>query len=350
MADKQVAKPQQAAPEENKEVAKIGGVSRAAILLLALGEKDAAELLRHMGPKEVQDVGLAMATLTDVTTDQMEAVMRHFVSTLEKQTALGLGSDEYIRNMLTNALGEDKAGGVIDRILLGRNSKGLEQLKWMDPRAIAELIRLEHPQIIAIVLSFLEADQAAQVVSQFPERVRTDVVMRIATLDGIQPAALQELDEILEKQFSGATNVKSSSLGGIKTAAEILNMLDGAVESKLMEEIIEIDNDLGQELQDNMFVFENLIDVDDRGIQSLLREVSTEQLLLAMRGADEVLKEKIFKNMSKRAAEMLKDDLEAAPPAKLSDVEAAQKEILVVARRLADAGEIMLGGGGEEFV
>jgi flagellar motor switch protein FliG len=351
MADNNVADSQLATSEEgSSEVQRIGGVERAAILLLALGEKDAAELLRHMGPKEVQDVGLAMATLTDVTTDTMEGVMRHFVSTLEKQTALGLGSDEYIRTMLTSALGEDKAGGVIDRILLGRNSKGLEQLKWMDPRAIAELIRLEHPQIIAIVLSFLEADQAAQVVSQFPDRVRTDVMMRIATLDGIQPAALQELDEILEKQFSGATNVKSSSLGGVKTAAEILNMLDGAVESKLMEEIIEIDSDLGQELQDNMFVFENLIDVDDRGIQSLLREVSTEQLLLALRGADEVLKEKIFKNMSKRAAEMLKDDLEAAAPAKLSDVEAAQKEILVVARRLADAGEIMLGGGGDEFV
>ncbi|MES9814160.1 MAG: flagellar motor switch protein FliG [Candidatus Thiodiazotropha sp.] len=350
MADNKVADSKAVATEENSEVAKIGGVSRAAILLLALGEKDAAELLRHMGPKEVQDVGLAMATLTDVSTDQMEGVMRHFVSTLEKQTALGLGSDEYIRTMLNSALGEDKAGGVIDRILLGRNSKGLEQLKWMDPRGIAELIRLEHPQIIAIVLSFLESDQAAQVVSQFPERVRTDVIMRIATLDGIQPAALQELDEILEKQFSGATNVKSSNLGGVKTAAEILNMLDGAVESKLMEEIIEVDSDLGQELQDNMFVFENLIDVDDRGIQSLLREVSTEQLLLALRGADEALKEKIFKNMSKRAAEMLKDDLEAVAPAKLSDVEAAQKEILVVARRLADAGEIMLGGGGEEFV
>jgi flagellar motor switch protein FliG len=337
-------------PAVTEAVAKIGGVQRAAILLLAIGEKDAAELLRHMGPKEVQDVGLAMASLTDVSTDQMEAVMSHFVSTLEKQTALGLGSDEYIRNMLTNALGEDKAGGVIDRILLGRNSKGLEQLKWMDPRAIAELIRLEHPQIIAIVLSFLESDQAAQVVSQFPERVRTDVIMRIATLDGIQPAALQELDEILEKQFSGATNVKSSTLGGVKTAAEILNMLDGAVESKLMEDISEADADLGQELQDNMFVFENLIDVDDRGIQTLLREVSTEQLLLALRGADEFLKDKVFKNMSKRAAEMLKDDLEAAAPAKLSDVEAAQKEILVVARRLADAGEIMLGGGGDEFV
>ncbi|MCU7860136.1 MAG: flagellar motor switch protein FliG [Candidatus Thiodiazotropha sp. (ex Lucinoma kastoroae)] len=351
MANNQLAEQsKQAAPSEVEAIAKIGGVVRSAILLLALGEKDAAELLRHMGPKEVQDVGLAMASLTDVTTDQMEGVMHHFVSTLEQQTALGLGSDDYIRNMLTNALDEDKAGGVIDRILLGRNSKGLEQLKWMDPRAIAELIRLEHPQIIAIVLSFLEPDQAAQVVSQFPDRVRTDVIMRIATLDGIQPAALKELDEILEKQFSGASNVKSSSLGGVKTAAEILNMLDGAVESKLMEEITEVDNDLGQELQDNMFVFENLIDVDDRGIQSLLREVSTEQLLLALRGADEALKEKIFKNMSKRAAEMLKDDLEAAAPAKLSDVEASQKEILQVARRLADAGEIMLGGGGDEFV
>jgi flagellar motor switch protein FliG len=340
----------EAVTEKTSEIDKISGLERSAILLLALGEKDAAEILRHMGPKEVQDVGLAMATLTGVTTDQMEAVMHRFVATLETQTALGLGSDEYIRNMLTDALGEDKAGGVIDRILLGRNSKGLEQLKWMDSRAIAELIRLEHPQIIAIVLSFLEPDQAAQVVSQFAERVRTDVIMRIATLDGIQPVALQELDEILEKQFSGASNVKSSSLGGIKTAAEILNMMDGAVENKLMEEIIEVDSDLGQELQDNMFVFENLIDVDDRGIQSLLREVSTEQLLLALRGADETLKEKIFKNMSKRAAEMLKDDLDAAAPAKLSDVEASQKEILQVARRLADAGEIMLGGGGDEFV
>jgi flagellar motor switch protein FliG len=186
--------------------------------------------------------------------------------------------------------------------------------------------------------------------SQFPERVRTDVIMRIATLDGIQPNALRELDEILEKQFSGATNVKSSNLGGVKTAAEILNLMDGAVESKVMEEVLEADPDLGQELQDNMFVFANLIDVDDRGIQTLLREVATEQLLLALRGADEDLKEKIFKNMSKRAAEMLKDDLEAAAPAKLSDVEGAQKEILQVARRLADAGEINLGGGGEEFV
>ncbi len=352
MPDKALANtiPVRGEKNENTVIGQITGVERAAILMLALGERDAAELLKHMGPREVQEVGMAMVSLNDITTDHMEAVMRHFVMTLEKQTSLGLGSDDYIRNMLTSALGADKASSVIDRILLGRNSKGLEQLKWMEPKAVAELIRLEHPQIIAIVLSFLEADQAAEVLGQFPERVRTDVVMRIATLDGIQPNALKELDEILEKQFAGASNVKSSSLGGVKAAANILNLLDGALESKLMEEILESDADLGQEIQDNMFVFDNLIDVDDRGIQTLLREVASEQLLLALRGADEGLKEKIFKNMSKRAAEMLKDDLEAAAPAKLSDVEKSQKEILQVARRLADAGEMMLGGGGDEFV
>ncbi|MCW8891358.1 MAG: flagellar motor switch protein FliG [Sedimenticola sp.] len=334
-----------------EEPKKVSGVERAAILMLALGEKDAASILAHMGPKEVQELGLAMANMHKVSTSQMESVMHSFVDTLRTETSLGVDSDEYIRNVLTNALGKDKAGGVIDRILLGRNSKGLEQLKWMDPRSIAELIRLEHPQIIAIVMSFLDPDQAAEVLSEFPERVRPDIIMRISTLDGIQPAALQELDEILEKQFSGASNVKSSSLGGIKTAANILNLIEGSIESNIMEHVMSIDQEIAQEIQDNMFVFDNLIDVDDRGIQTLLREVASDQLLLALRGADEGLKEKIFKNMSKRAAEMLRDDLEAAPPVRLSDVEAAQKEILTVARRLADAGEIMLGGGGgEEFV
>ncbi len=277
--------------------------------------------------------------------------MQKFVGAIGEQTSLGIGSDQYIRNMLTSALGADKAGGVIDRILLGRNSKGLEQLKWMDARAIAELIRLEHPQIIAIVMSFLDPDQAAGVLSEFPERVRTDVIMRVASLDGIQPAALQELDEILERQFAGGANVQSSALGGVKKAADILNFVDGMIESKVIEQISEADDDLSQQIQDNMFVFENLIDIDDRGMQTLLREVSSDQLLLALRGAPEPLRDKIFGNMSSRAAEMLKDDLEAAPPAKLSDVEASQKEILTVARRLSDAGEINLGGGGgEEFV
>jgi len=337
---------------DQEKIKDIRGVERAAILLLALGEKDAAEILKHMGPKEVQDVGLAMASLSNVTTDHMEHVMRSFVERIKTQTALGVDSDDYIRTVLTDALGADKAGGIIDRILLGRNSKGLEQLKWMDSRAIADLIRLEHPQIIAIVLSFLEFDQAAEVLSEFPERMRSDVIMRIATLEGIQPVALQELDDILEKQFSGNNNnAKSPSLGGAKVAASILNLVETAVESQVMEQILDVDADLGQQIQDNMFVFENLIDIEDRGIQGLLREVSSEQLLLALRGADEGLKEKIFKNMSKRAAEMLRDDLEASPPARLSDVEGAQKEILVVARRMSDAGEINLGGsGGDDYV
>ncbi len=329
----------------------LNGVERSALLMLGLGEKHAAEILRHMGPKEVQEIGLAMTTLSNITNSQMEMVMQNFVEAIGEQTSLGLGSDEYIRKMLTSALGADKASGIIDRILLGRSSKGLEQLKWMDSRAIAEMIRSEHPQIIAIVLSFLDPDQAAEVLAEFSEQVRSDVVMRVATLDGIQPNALHELDEILDKQFSGGTNMKSSSLGGVKKAADILNFVDGAIESKVIEEINATDEELSQEIQDNMFVFDNLIDVDDRGMQTLLREVSSDQLLLALRGAPDELRDKIFKNMSSRAAEMLKDDLEAAAPVKLSEVEAAQKEILTVARRLSDAGEINLGGsGGDEFV
>lgn len=339
-------------PEKNQEINDgLKGIDRAAILMLALGEKDAATVLAHMGPKEVQDLGSAMAGLHNVSTAEMESVMNAFVSTLGTQTALGMNSDEYIRNVMTQALGQDKASNVIDRILLGRNSKGLEQLKWMDARSVAEVIRYEHPQIIAIVMSFLDPDQAAEVLSEFQDRVRTDIIMRIATLDGIQPAALQELDQILDSQFSGTSNVKSASLGGIKAAADILNLVEGTIETQIMEQVEGFDQELAQEIQDNMFTFENLIDIDDRGFQTLLREIASDQLLLALRGADDALKEKIFKNMSARASDMLKDDLEAAPPARVSDVEAAQKEILQVARRLSDAGEINLGGsGGEEFI
>ncbi|MDP1708493.1 MAG: flagellar motor switch protein FliG [Gammaproteobacteria bacterium] len=328
------------------------GSERAAILLLTLGEQYASEVLKHMGPKEVQKVGTSMAALANISKDQVGVVLADFCSTADNQTALGVGSDDYIRNVLVKALGEDKAGGVIDRILLGSNSKGLEALKWMEPRSVAEIIRLEHPQIIAIVLSYLDSDQSAEVLALFPERVRVDVLMRVATLDGIQPSALHELDEIMERQFSGdsTSNVKSSSVGGIKTAANILNNMDSSVESGLLEKVKENDAELGQKIQDHMFVFENLLEVDDRGIQALLREVSSENLLLALKGADQAMKDKIFKNMSKRASEMMRDDLEAKGPVKLSEVEAAQKEILTVARRMADAGQLALGGGGEEYV
>ena len=329
----------------------MNGTDRAAVLLLTLGEENASEVLKHMGPKEVQKVGSAMAAMTNVPRDQVTQVLENFTETVQEQTALGVDSDEYIRSVMVGALGEDKAKGLMDRILLGSSTKGLEALKWMDAKAVAELIRLEHPQIQAIVLSYLDNDHAAEVIKIFPERNRHDVLLRIATLDGIQPSALQELDEILERQFAGNQNVQSSTMGGAKSAADILNFVDSAIEGEIMEAIKDADAELGQQIQDLMFVFDNLIDIDDRGIQALLREVSSETLILALKGAEEGMKEKIFSNMSKRAAEMMRDDLENKGPVRLSEVEGAQKEILSIARRMSDSGELVLGGkGAEQFV
>ncbi|MEJ2346788.1 MAG: flagellar motor switch protein FliG [Gammaproteobacteria bacterium] len=334
-----------------ESLSKLSGTERAAILLMSLGEQDASEVLRQLGPKEVQKVGSVMAALSSVSRQQAGQVLDDFVTTVEEQTAMGIGNEDYIRNVLVKALGEDKAGGLIDRILMGHSSKGLEALKWMDPRAVAEIVRLEHPQIIAIVLAYLDSDHAAEVLGFLPERIRADIVMRIASLDGIQPQALQELDEIMEKQFSGNSSVKSSSVGGLKAAANILNFVETAAESEILEQVREADAQLGDRIQDLMFVFDNLADVDNRGIQALLREISSDSLIVALKGADETVKEKIFSNMSKRASEMLRDDLEAKGPVRVSEVEAAQKEILAVARRMAEAGEIALGGkGAEQYV
>jgi len=324
------------------------GTERAAILLMSLGESEAAEVLKLMGPKEVQKIGTVMAALSNVSKQKVDDVLGEFIAEVGEQTALGIGSEDYIRNMLVSALGEEKAGGMLDRVLLGQSSKGLEALKWMDPRAVAEIIRLEHPQIIAIVLSYLDSDQASEILNVLPENVQPDILMRIAQLDGIQPQALKELDAIMEKQFTGNNNVKSSSVGGIKAAANILNFMESSTEAAIMDRVRESDADLGDQIQDLMFVFDNLADVDNTGIQSLLREVSSESLVFALKGADESVKEKIFSNMSKRAAEMLRDDLESRGPVKLSEVETAQKEILVVARRLAESGDIVLGGKGTE--
>jgi len=329
---------------------KLSSLERTAILLMSLGESDAAEVLKHMGPKDVQRIGAAMAALTNVQQDHVEMVMTDFLNSAGNQTGLGVGADGYIRSVLTQALGADKASGVIDRILEGGNTRGLDTLKWMEARQVADVIRYEHPQIQAIVVSYLDSDQAAEVMAFFDERVRLDILMRIAALETVQPNALQELNDILERQFSGSGSSKTTSIGGVKVVANIMNFFDTATESSVMESISEVDEDLGEEIRDLMFVFANLADVDDRGIQVILREISTDILILALKGADTALQEKIFKNMSKRAAELLRDDLEAAPPVRVSDVENAQKEILVVARRLADEGEIMLGGSGEAMV
>lgn len=337
---------------ENRAVtAKMTKVDKAAILLLSLGETDAAQVLRHMGPKEVQRVGVAMAQMRNVHREEVEKVMSEFVEIVGDQTSLGVGSDGYIRKMLTQALGEDKANGLIDRILLGGNTSGLDSLKWMEPRAVADVIRYEHPQIQAIVVAYLDPDQAGEVLGHFDHKVRLDIILRVSSLNTVQPAALKELNQILEKQFSGNSNASRTTLGGIKRAADIMNFLDSSIEGQLMDSIREVDEDLSGQIEDLMFVFNNLSDVDDRGIQALLREVSSDVLVLALKGSDEAIKEKIFKNMSKRAAELLRDDLEAKGPVRVSDVETAQKEILTIARRMAEAGEIVLGGkGGEEMI
>jgi flagellar motor switch protein FliG len=325
-------------------------VEQAAILLLTLGESDAAEVLKHMGPKEVQRVGAAMSKLANIEQEHVQLVMSNFMEQVRNLTGLGVGADNYIRNMLVSALGEDKAHGLIDRILLGGNTTGLDTLKWMEPRSVADIIRNEHPQIQAIVIAYLDSDQAAEIMGYFTDTTRLDIMMRISALDNVQPSALQELNDILEKQFAGNAGSQTTTMGGYKCAAEIVNNLDSNVAGQLLDAIKQMDEETGTQIEDLMFVFDNLTDVDDRGIQGLLREISSEILIVALKGAEPDLQQKIYSNMSTRAADLLRDDLEAKGPVRLSEVEAAQKEILTIARRMADAGEINLGGSGEQMV
>ncbi|MAD90984.1 MAG: flagellar motor switch protein FliG [Pseudoalteromonas sp.] len=333
------------------DVEKLDGVDKAAILLLSLTEEDAAQILKHLEPKQVQKVGMAMAALDDLSQAKISAVHNLFIEQIQSFSTIGFQSEDFIKKALTAALGEDKAASLIDQIVMGSGAKGLDSLKWMDSKQVANIIRNEHPQIQTIVLSYLEPEQSAEILSQFPEKVRLDLTMRIANLEEVQPAALQELNEIMEKQFAGQAGAQAAKMGGLKAAADIMNYLDTNVEGQLMDSIREHDEEMSQQIQDLMFVFENLMDVEDRGIQAILREVQQDVLMKAIKGTDDALKEKIMSNMSKRAAEMMADDLEAMPPVRISEVEAAQKEILSTARRLADSGEIMLGGGGgEEFL
>lgn len=326
------------------------GVQRAAVVLLSLGEQQAAEVLKHMGAKDVQKLGQAMASVGGVSRDTVTQVFDDFVDVLAQPSALGSGADEYIRAVLTQALGEERASSLIDRILAGRNTSGLDTLKWMEPRAIADLVRNEHPQIIAIVLSHLDPDQAAEVLKVLPDRVRADVLLRIATLDGIPPNALNELNDVMARQFAGSQNLKSSSVGGIKVAANILNFMDSGQDEIILGTIGEIDDDLGTRIRDLMFVFDNLAEIDDRAMQAVLRDVPNEKLAVALRGADARVREKITSNMSQRAAEILIEDMEARGPVRLAEVEAAQKEILALVRKMAEAGSIQLAAKSEEFV
>lgn len=329
----------------------LSGTQRAAVLLMSLGEKHAASILRHMDPREVHKVGTAMSTLGNISSRQIDTVLQDFLLSARGKSVMSVGTDEYVSKVLHQALGAERAEGMINRVLEGRNAKGLDTLKWMDPEAIVEVVHDEHPQIISIVLSQLDADQAASVLSGLDEDVRSDVLLRVARMEEIHPSALEELDRVLAMQVGERSVVKPPRIGGSRKVADILNCLDTSEESVLTKRLVDLDETLGQEIQELMFVFDNLRDIDGRGIQALLREVSGDTLVIALKGADDTLKEKIFSNMSKRAAEMMRDDMETKGPVKLSEVKAAQKEILLVAQRMIEAGDIVIGGkGGEEYV
>ncbi|MEC5217547.1 flagellar motor switch protein FliG [Actimicrobium sp. GrIS 1.19] len=316
--------------------------------MLALGEDEAAEVMKYLSPREVQKLGAAMSSMKAVGNQELEKVLSDFRVETEASSSLGLDSDEYIRTVLTKALGDDKASSLLNRILGARDASGIESLKWMDSQSVAELVRNEHPQIIATILVHLERYHACEILDHFTERLRNDVVLRIATLDGVQPAALRELNEVLTKLLTGNESLKKKPMGGIRAAAEILNFLSGDNEQSVLTNLKNYDSDMAQKIMDEMFVFDNIMDIDDRGIQVILREVQSESLIIALKGANVDLREKIFKNMSTRAAEMMREDLESKGPVRLSEVEAQQKEILQTVRRLSDEGQIQLGAKGDD--
>jgi flagellar motor switch protein FliG len=324
------------------------GLQDAAIFLMSLGEEEAAEVFKHFSPKEVQRLGEAIARMRAVPKDRVEAVIERFTREAQSQSLLVSDTDNYVRSVLKRALGDDKAALLIDRILQGGDVSGIESLKWMDPLSVAELLRNEHPQILAAILVHLDQDHAANILKHFTERTRNEVMLRIATLEGIQPTALKDLNEALYQVLAGGDKIRKSSLGGVKTAAEIINLLGASLEASVIEAIREQDPDLAQKIMDKMFTFEDLLKLDNKSLQMVLKEVSSDALVVALKGASSELREKIFANMSSRAAEALKEDLESRGPVRLSEVEAQQKEILKIVRRLADEGQIVLGGGGDD--
>ena len=324
------------------------GLHNSAVLLMALGAEEASEVFKFLTPKEVNQLGEYMAKLKNVSREQIDGVVEQFTTEAGAQSSIGMDTDEYLRNVLGKALGEEKAKLILDRILSGGDTSGIEKLKWIDAATVAELIKNEHPQIIATILVHLERDHAAAILDKMVPRVRADVMLRVATLDTIQPNALRELNDALSRALQGNDQLNRKSLGGVRMAAEILNLMPGAMEQEAVEAIRTHDADLAQKIQDEMFKFEDILNVDDKGMQAILREVQGDSLVLALKGADQAMRDKIFKNMSQRAAEQMKEDLETRGPVRLSEVEAQQKEILKIVRRLAEEGTLQLGAKGDD--
>jgi flagellar motor switch protein FliG len=324
------------------------GIEDAAIMLMSMGEEQASEVFKHLLPKEVQRLGETIAKLKAIPRERYESVVENFLKLAEAEHMLVADSDEYVRSVLRKALGEEKASLLLERILAGNDVTGIESLKWMEAQSVAELLRNEHPQIVAAILVHLEYDQSSQILKLLPDRMRNEALMRVATLDGIQPAALKDLNEVLSNVLSGSDRARKSQLGGVKSAAEILNMMGSSVETSVLDYIRESDGDLAQKIMDNMFTFDDMIKLDDKAIQMVLKEVQSESLVISLKGATPELRERIFKNMSSRAAETLREDLETRGPVRVTDVEAEQKEMLKIVRRLVEEGEISLGGGSDD--
>ena len=326
------------------------GIQKSAILLMSLGEDEAAEVLKCLAPREVQKIANAMAGIKGLTRAQIKGVLDDFCAQAGEKGApgAGAGAEDYVRSVLRKALGDDKSAPLIASILKAGDTSGIDGLKWMDSAVVAALIKGEHPQIIATILLHLDRDQCAEVLKRFPDRLRSDVLFRIATLDGVQPAALRELNEVLAKMLAGGNGAGGGASGGVRTAAEILNLMGGTQETALIDSFRELDAGLTEKILDQMFVWEDLLGLEDRAVQLLLREVQSESLILALKGSSEALRERVYANMSQRAAEMLKEDLEAKGMVRVSEVEAQQKEILQIVRRLAGDGQIALAGKGQE--
>lgn len=327
----------------------VKGTERAAILLLTLGEQTAASVLKHMDVQEVHKLGSAMAALTDVPRDRVAGVLGELLVAVQRKTSIGIGTSDYLRKVLNDSLGERRAGSLLGRIFKGRESTGIDALKWMEPRTVAEVVKNEHPQIVATILAHLPAQQAADVLRALDAAMQPEIALRLARLDEVPESALQELDALVERQTKEVAAIKTARIGGVKAAADMINLL-GPAQSGVLDAIKAQDQALGEQIKDALFAFESLLKLDDRAMQSILREVQADVLATALKGADEAIGEKVFKNMSKRAAEILRDDIAAKGPVRLSDVEAAQKEILSVVLKLAEEGQIVVAAGGEEFV
>ncbi|MCX8642624.1 flagellar motor switch protein FliG [Gilliamella sp. B3791] len=325
---------------------------KAATVLMVLGEELAANVMQYLNPKEVQQISSAMMSLPQLSQEQLKDILNECQKTLEECAVLNTDTNGYLRSILEKSIGTEKADRLLDELLevdLEEAKDGLEMLNFVDAARAVDLVKKEHPQIIATILVHLNRDLAAEILNLFDDELRNDVMLRIATFGGVEPSALQVLSASLSTLLHGQ-NIKLNNLGGIRTAAEIINLMKSQQEELVINSLRDYDSELAQKIIDEMFLFENLVEVDDRSIQRLLKEVDNETLIIALKGASVALRDKLLSNMSQRAASILREDLENRPPVRLSQVETEQKKILVIARKLAESGEMILSSGDDEYV